>query len=72
MRHFSKLVFNKLIRYVLKYWVKTSLVEEGTNIFLKRVHDEQQFPDNKTWYKGENEMIKLVNESVSTLIMFSP
>jgi len=44
--------------YVLKYWVKTLVAEEGSNIILKCVYDEQQFPDYKTWYKGENEMIK--------------
>lgn len=49
--------------YVLKYWVKTLVVEEGTNIILKCVYDEQQFPNYKTWYKGENEMVKF-NEQV--------
>ena len=42
--------------YVLKYWVKTLVAEEGSNIILKCVYDEQQFPDYKTWYKGENEL----------------
>ena len=39
------------------------MAEEGTNIILKCVYDEQQFPDYKTWYKGENEMVKF-NERV--------
>ena len=38
--------------------MKTLVAEEGSNIILKCVYDEQQFPDYKTWYKGENEMIK--------------
>ena len=49
--------------YVLKYWVKTLVAEEGSNIILKCVYDEQQFPDYKTWYKSENEMMKF-NERV--------
>ena len=38
--------------YVLKYWVRTLVVEEGSNIILRCVFDEHKFVGNKLWYKG--------------------
>jgi len=49
--------------YILKYWVKTLVVEEGSNIILKCVYDDYKFEKNKIWYKG-NETINF-DERVS-------
>ena len=42
--------------YVLKYWVKTLVVEEGSNTIFKCVYDNHKFETNKIWYKGNEEL----------------
>lgn len=35
--------------FILKYWVKTLIVEEGPNIILKCVYGNYKFAGNKLW-----------------------
>ena len=55
--------------YILKYWVKTLVVEEGSNVILKCVYDEQKFEGNKIWYKG-NKIINFELVSLNLIIFF--
>ena len=42
--------------FILKYWVKTLVVEEGSNIMLRCIYHDHRFDGNNIWYKG-NETI---------------
>ena len=58
--------------YLLKYWVRTLVVEEGSNIILRCVFDEHKVVGNKLWYKGNetinfNERVRLKLDNIISI-----